>query len=146
MALDASKVENERKALMVLAEAVQNCSDEERPFLMEEIKKTAEKLQALCDELQAEADKIAETLPKDEEINAVVEVVLTPDQRKRVLDETGVDVPSVKIPDPDALLTKNMQHIEPEFIELSAIEQAKRFKSMVEDASIELPDTEEEGE
>lgn len=145
MALDASKVENERKALLVLAEAVQNCSDEERPFLMEEIKKTAEKLQALCDELQAEADKIAETLPKDEEINAVVEVVLTPDQRKRVLEATGIDVPSVKIPDPDALLTKNMQHIEPEFIELSAIEQAKRFKAMVEDASIEVPDAEEEG-
>ncbi len=143
MALDASKIENERKALMVLAEAVQNCSDEERPMLMEEIKKTAEKLQSLCDELQAEADQMAAALPQDEELNVVVEIVLTPDQRKRVLEATGVDVPSVKIPDPDALLTKNMQHVEPEFIEMSAMEQAKRFKSMVEDANIDVP--EEEG-
>lgn len=142
MALDASKVENERKALMVLAEAVQNCSDEERPLLMEEIQKTAAKLQQLCDELQAEADKITAALPQDEEIQAVVEVVLTPDQRRRVLEATGIDVPSVKIPDPNALLTKNMQHIEPEFIELSAMEQAKRFKAMVEDASLDVPNEE----
>lgn len=142
MALDASKVENERKALMVLAEAVQNCSDEERPLLMEEIQKTAAKLQQLCDELQAEADKMTAALPQEEEIQAVVEVVLTPDQRRRVLDATGIDVPSVKIPDPNALLTKNMQHIEPEFIELSAMEQAKRFKAMVEDASLDVPSEE----
>lgn len=140
MALDTSKIEEERKALQILADAAQTCSDDERSLIMQEIQKSAANLQKLCDELQAEADKIAEANPaKKIDFEAVVEVVLTPEQRKRVLEKTGIDVPSVRIQDPDATLTKNMAHIEPDFIEQSAIAQAERFKSLVEDAGIETP-------
>jgi len=141
MALDTTKIDDERKALQILAEAAQNCKDDdERDMLMQEIHKSAEKLQALCDELQAEADKIAENAAVAKvDFEAVVEVVLTPAQRQRVLEKTGIEVPSVRIPDPDGTLTHNMQHIEPDFIEQAAIKQAEAFKSMVDDANIEVP-------
>ena len=142
--LDTSAIDNERKALQLLTEQVQQCSDDERDFLMNEIHKSAEKLQKMCDELQAKADEIAATAPKPQvDLEAVVEVVLTREQRDRVLAQTGIDVPSIRIPDPTAALTKNMVHIEPEFVEKCAIEQAERFKMLVEDANTELPETPE---
>ncbi len=133
--LDTTGIENEQKALQLLANEVQNAKDDdERDMLIAEIQKSAAKLEGLCRELQAQAD---EMVPKQEEnpnINAVVEVVLTKEQRQRVLEATGIDVPSVRIPDPTADLTKNMHEIQPEFIEECAISQANTFKQLVADA------------
>lgn len=132
--LDASGVENERKALQLLCEEMQNAKDADtRDALMEQIKATAAALEKLCEKLQAEADEIVP--PENNEVNlsAVVEVILTLEQRRRVLEVTGIDVPSVRIPDPTAELTKNMRHIKPDFVEECAIEQAENFKRLVAD-------------
>lgn len=144
--LDTKAIDDEKKALQVLAEQVQQCKDDdERNLLIAEIQKTAAKLQELCDNLQAEADKIMENAPKTNvDFTAVVEVVLTPEQRKRVLERTGIDVPSVKIPDPTGKLTENMQHVEPSFVEQCAIDQAKQFKALVEDANAGIQDADGE--
>ncbi|MCL2325951.1 MAG: hypothetical protein FWC40_05575 [Proteobacteria bacterium] len=135
MALDTKPIETERKALQVLCEAMQEAGEDERELLMAEIEKSAAKLEMLCAELQAEADatKPAVDLP-EVHLDAVVEVVLTPDQRRRVLEKTGIDVPSVRIQDPTADLTKFMPQISLDFIEKCAIEQAEAFKAMVADA------------
>ena len=131
---DTTDIENEQKALQLLANEVQNTKDDEtRDMLIAEIQKSAQKLQDMCQELQARADQFK---PPQNDVNmdAVVEVVLTPDQRKRVLDATGIDVPSVRIPDPNATLTKNMGTMKPEFIEKCAMSQAEAFKRLVADA------------
>ena len=132
---DTTAIENEKKALQLLADEVQKTEDaDQREMLMAEIQKSAAKLQALCEGMQAEADKIKP--PQNDKINidAVVEVVLTKEQRQRVLEQTGIDVPSVRISDPTGDLTKNMPIIEPEFIEQCAITQANAFKDLMADA------------
>lgn len=136
--LDMTAVENERKALEVLANEVQHAKDDdERDALVAEIQKTAAKLENLCKDLQAEADGMKPETERDSKLDAVVEVVLTKEQRKRVLDATGIDVPSVRIPDPTAELTKNMNSMEPEFVEKCAMSQAEIFKQLVADAEEE---------
>jgi len=135
MALDTKPIETERKALQVLCEAMKEAGEEDRELLMAEIQKSASKLETLCAELQAEADAVKPAVELPElHMDAVVEVVLTPDQRRRVLEKTGIDVPSVRIQDPNAELTKYMSHIELDFVEKCAIDQAEAFKAMVADA------------
>ena len=87
----------------------------------------------MCEALQAEADKVVVPKIDNLDVDAVVEVVLTPEQRSRVLKAFGVDVPSVRIPDATGVLTKNMAHIEPDYIEECAMKQAKAFKEMCEE-------------
>ncbi|MBQ4360763.1 MAG: hypothetical protein II767_10945 [Proteobacteria bacterium] len=132
--LDTTAIENEKKALQLLADEIQKATDDDtREMLAAEIQKTAEKLEKLCAELQAEADKLAP--PEEDDLtNAVVEVILTKEQRQRVFEKTGIDVPSVRIPDPTADLTKNMSIMQPEFVEECAITQAESFKRLVADA------------
>ena len=133
--LDTTAIENEKKALKLLTDEVQKAKDEDqRNMLMEEIHKSAQKLQTMCEELQAEADKMRPPLEERISVAAVVEVVLTKEQRQRVLEKTGVDVPSVRIPDPTGQLTKNMPRMDPALIEESAISQANAFKELVADA------------
>ena len=145
--LGTTAIDNEKAALLLLINEMQNASnDEERDNLKEALETQAAKLQSLCDELQAKADDIIKDNPKNESMDAVVEVVLTPEQRSRVLAKTGVDVPSIKIPDPSSELTKNMQYVQPDFIELRAIIQAENFKQLMEDmeqASAESTEEEE---
>lgn len=133
--LDTTAIDTEKKALELLANEIQNCKDDdERDMLMAEIQKSAKKLQELCDDLQKQADDIKQPEDDKKVVDAVVEVVLTKEQRQRVLAATGIDVPSVRISDPTADLTRNMQHIEPEFIEECAMKQAELFKQLVADA------------
>ena len=136
-------IENERAALMVLMDEMSRVKDDdEREELGDAIKAQAEKLQKMCEDLQAQADALAQEKPKDNLTDAVVEVVLTPEQRARVLEKTGIDVPSVKIPDPTSELTNNMAFVKPEFIEQRAIMQAENFKRLIET----MPETEDGSE
>lgn len=129
---DLSAIENERKALEVLSKEVQKTSTpQERDALMAEIGRTAARLQGMCEKLQQEADKVVVPKVENLQVDAVVEVILTPAQRQRVLEKTGVDVPSVRIPDSTGALTKNMRHIEPDYIEACAMKQAEAFNRMV---------------
>ena len=131
---DTTAIENERKALQLLAEEVQKTDDADaRDALIDAIQKSADKLKSMCEALQAEADKVVVPKIDNLDVNAVVEVVLTPEQRSRVLKAFGVDVPSVRIPDATGVLTKNMADIEPDYIEECAMKQAKAFKEMCEE-------------
>lgn len=144
---DTTAIENEKKALELLASEVQKAKDDDqRNMLMAEIQKSAQKLETMCAEMQAEADKIRGANKVQSHVDAVVEVMLTREQRQRVLEQTGVDVPSVRIPDPTGDLTKSMPTMEPGFIEESAISQANAFKELVADAeeSFELESNNQE--
>ena len=112
--------------------------------MIDEIKKMAVALEAKCMALQEEAQKVVTPKLDALDIHAVVEVVLTPEQRQRVLEKTGVDVPSVRIPDATGALTRNMKHIEPEFIESCAERQAQVFKDMVAEAEAAAEASEED--
>lgn len=139
--LDKDAIDNERAALLLLIDEIQKTTDDdEREALAEAIQAQANKLQSMCDELQTQADEIMNAQEKDPNLNVVVEVVLTPEQRARVLEKTGVDVPSVKIPDPTAELTKNMAFIKPDYIEQRAMLQAENFKRLLEDMDAEAED------
>ena len=115
-----------------------------RNAMIDEIKKMAAALEAKCMALQEEAQKVVTPKLDALDIHAVVEVVLTPEQRQRVLEKTGVDVPSVRIPDATGALTRNMKHIEPEFIESCAERQAQVFKDMVAEAEAAAEASEED--
>lgn len=130
-AFDTAAIENERKALELLTAEIQKTQDADaRDALLDAIRKSADKIAAMCAELQERADKIAAPKIDTLDVNAVVEVVLTPDQRERVLKAFGVDVPSVRIPDANGVLTRNMAHITPDYIEECAMKQAKAFCDM----------------
>lgn len=130
--LDKTAIDNERAALLVLMDEMSKTNDDDmREELADVIKAQAQKLLEMCDDLQAAADEIVKNQPQ-EEPNAVVEVVLTPEQRAHVLAETGIDVPSVRIPDPTSELTRNMAFIQPDFIEERAIIQANQYKAIIE--------------
>ena len=136
--LDKDAIDNERAALLLLVDEIQKTTDDdEREALAEAIQAQANKLQSMCDDLQAQADEIMKSQEKDPNLNVFVEVVLTPEQRARVLEATGVDVPSVKIPDPTAELTKNMAYIKPDYIEQRAMLQAENFKRLLEDMEVD---------
>ena len=133
--LDTTAVENEKKALQLLMDEYQKADQNDKELLMDAIQKQTEKLDAACKELQDKADAMNPDSEEDDPAShAVVEVVLTPEQRKRVKDITGIDVPSVRIPDPTSNLTRNMASVEPEIIEERAIHQAKIFKKLVAEA------------
>lgn len=133
--LDTTAVENEKKALQLLMDEYQKADGNDKELLMDAIQKQAAKLDAVCQELQDKADAINPNVESDDPaLKAVVEVVLTPEQRARVKEATGIDVPTVRIPDPTSNLTKNMAAVKPEYIEERAILQAKLFKKMVAEA------------
>ena len=132
---DLKDIENEQKAIQLLAQEVQKANDaDERDAMIEEIKRMADRLQKMCEAMKDEADKVVVPKLDNLDIEAVVEVILTPDQRRHVMDEYGVDVPSIRIPDPTGVLTKNMHNITPSYIEECAMKQAKAFKKMVAEA------------
>ena len=142
--LDTTAVENEKKALQLLVDEYQKADDNDKELLRDAIQAQAEKLDAVCKDLQAKADAIKPPdAPEDPAKKAVVEVVLTPEQRARVKEKTGIDVPSVRISDPTSNLTKNMPAMKPEFIEERAIHQANVFKKLVAEAE-ETADTDDE--
>ncbi len=133
--LDTTAVENEKKALQLLMDEYQKADANDKDLLMDAIQKQAAKLDAVCQELQDKADAINPNVESDDPaLKAVVEVVLTPEQRAHVKEATGVDVPTVRIPDPTSNLTKNMAAVKPEYIEERAILQAKLFKKMMAEA------------
>ncbi|MFA5625577.1 MAG: hypothetical protein WC966_11070 [Bradymonadales bacterium] len=130
--LDASKVLEERKAMQVLMDSLEEAQGSDRDAVVEAIQEQAKRLQAACDELEAEA-KAQDVQKPEDEPEIFVEILLTPEQMQRVKTATGVEIPSIKLKDPTGALSKNMQHIEPEFVEEKAMEKAEQFNEMMAD-------------
>ncbi len=101
--------------------------------------KDVEKIQRITAELEREGrelEELALAFERQELAKAgpppkgKLEVVLTPDQRARVLKLTGVDMASVIIADEAGVLSKAMPYTKPRDIEQLAINEALRQASM----------------
>jgi hypothetical protein len=98
-----------------------------------------DKIQAITSELEREGkelEQLALAFEKQELAKAgppprgSLEVVLTPDQRRRVQELTEVELASVVIPDEMGVLSKAMPRTDPRDIELLAIQEARRIRAM----------------
>jgi len=129
-------IEEEQKAIALLSDELTNAETPEQiEQLTAMIAEMAAKLEAMCESFE---DQVREEHPEafdddgelKEEKPPRVEVILTDSQRDRVREETGVDMPSVLIDDPDGTLTRTMEHSEPEEIEEIAVRKAIEFVAM----------------
>ena len=96
-------VNNEREALVLLIAELPKAEDQEQfDQILELITAQAAVLEATVKECSDQIDKTYNTPESQasEGANPKVEVVLTPEQRQRVFEVHGVDLPSVIISDP----------------------------------------------
>ncbi len=93
-----------------------------------------EKFIAMAKQIEAEA-KAFEALgaayvgahtPKPQPMTTVV---LTPDQRKRILDETGIAMETIELPDDGAITSKLMPETRKQQVTIWALEEARRRKA-----------------
>jgi hypothetical protein len=92
-----------------------------------------DKFIALAKEIEAEAKAfealgnayVSANSPKPPPMTTVV---LTPDQRKRILDQTGVAMETIELPDDGAITSKLMPETRKQQVEAWALEEAKRRK------------------
>ena len=57
-----------------------------------------------------------------------IEIVLTPEQRARILERTGVDLPSFIAPDELGVMARTMPRMDPRLVEALATNEAERKK------------------
>ncbi|MDX9720760.1 MAG: hypothetical protein RBU37_08425 [Myxococcota bacterium] len=121
----------EQKALNLLAEELPKTTE---PHAIETILAAlAEGAQRLEGMAQDYAQGLEAAYPESNEGPVHrIEVVLTPEQRQRVFDETGIEMGSVLLDDPTGERGHYMPSTEPQIIEAQAIKQALGFKQMVE--------------
>ncbi|OIP36242.1 MAG: hypothetical protein AUK47_15505 [Deltaproteobacteria bacterium CG2_30_63_29] len=131
-------VKEEQKALQLMIEELNKTSDPEQfNQILAMIEAQAAKLKATA---VAAGDAIVASVggteglasPLLEGPRPKVEVLLTPEQRQKVFDETGVNMESVLIKDDTGARTSTMRQTTPPEIEFQAIEQAHEFNRMVE--------------
>lgn len=101
--------------------------------------KDVDKIQAVTAELEREGREL-EALAREFERQELakagpppkgrLEVVLTPGQRERVNRETGVDLPSVVVPDEAGVLAKAMPSTDPRDIEMLALAEARKLAAV----------------
>jgi hypothetical protein len=91
----------------------------------------AQKLMAMGKELEKMADDMRAQAGKLRGM-ARVEVVLTPDQRKRIFNKTGVSMETIIIDDQAGAMNLGMPTTRPEEIELLALQEAERRKHAAE--------------
>ncbi len=124
----------EQQAMNLMMEELQKATDPKAfnqilAAIQESGKRIEEMSQAFADAFYAEhAEALAQS---SEAVVPKIEVLLTPEQRQRVFEASGVDIPSVKLVDPTGALNAAMPSTPPPFIEAQAIKQAEAFKEMV---------------
>jgi hypothetical protein len=91
----------------------------------------AQKLMAMGKELEKMGDDMRAQVGKERGM-AQVEVVLTPDQRKRILNKTGVAMETLLIDDQAGAMNLGMPTTRPEQIEVLAMQEAERRKHAAE--------------
>jgi len=100
-----------------------------------------EKITAISQQLERDAkelEQLARDFEKQELAKAgppprgSLEVVLTPAQRKRVLDATGYKMETLTVRDESGVLSQSMPFTDPRRIELMAIAEARRLKMLGE--------------
>jgi hypothetical protein len=101
--------------------------------MMERVANEADpdKFQAIAREIEAEAKKFEQLAAAymqeaRKQVRPMTTVVLTPDQRKRILAQTGIKMETIDLPDDQARMSKVMPDTRTELIEHLAMEEAKR--------------------
>jgi hypothetical protein len=108
-------------AMMKLAGEAQQETDPEKA------KENAEKLMAMGRELEKLGDDMRAQMKARAGV-AQVQVVLTPAQRKRILDKYGIQMDSIFIDDNGGAVNIGMPSTRPEQIEILAMKEAERRK------------------
>jgi hypothetical protein len=97
----------------------------------EKAKEYSERLMAMGRELEKMADDMRVQANVKAGV-AKVEVVLTPDQRKRILAQHGIAMETLVIDDQAGAMNKGMPSTRPEQIEALAMKEAERRKQAAE--------------
>ncbi len=114
------EIEERRKRLLALGAQIQREEDMTRMLqLVQQMEQEAKELEDVAEVFQAKMSAQAKT-PK-----GGFEVVLTPEQRTRVMKETGVSMTTVFIEDPSGNMNRSMPSARPAEIEAEALRQAK---------------------
>ena len=119
-----------QRAMSEIAERLNGESDVER------IQQIAAELQVMANELQAMGEQLAAKSTGSGAANWT-EVVLTPAQRERVKEATGVALETIKISDPAGVATRTMPYTDPRIIEFYATQEARRRK-IAEEADAQI--------
>lgn len=127
------QVLEEQKAMTLLAGEMTKTTDPEQlAQLTAMLQEMAANLQSMLDAL---AQSIKDAYPGAFDANGEpivgpvprIEVMLTPPQRALIESETGVDMASVLIDDPNGIYLRMMREMAPEAIQEIALEKARAF-------------------
>jgi hypothetical protein len=122
------EIEERQKRLLELGERIRKEEDLNRMLEMcQQAEQQARELEEVAVAFDQQMRKQAKEPPK-----GGVEVVLTPDQRARILKETGVSMMTVVIDDPNGNFMKLMPETLPPVIEAEALRQARARKGVDE--------------
>ena len=129
-------IQQEQQAMQIMIEELNKTTDQDAfQLIVAELQEAGERLRALAAAFQAQfLEEYAEFLSEEGEsktASAKIEIVLTPGQRRRVFDETGVDMPSLLLNDEVGAWAMNMDTTKPDEIEPLAIQRAHEFNEMV---------------
>ena len=118
------EIEERRARLIALGEKIGREEDMNKMLeLAQQMEREAKELEGVAEVFDARMRTQSKT-PK-----GGFEVVLTPDQRARIMKETGVSMMTVFIEDPGGSLNKTMPMARPAEIEAEAMRQAKARQS-----------------
>jgi hypothetical protein len=133
VAADIDQVMAERDALQLMVDQLEKAEDyEQMEQMLGLIQAQAAQLEGVAAEYGA--DMQAQAAAYDAtgvSVRGKTEVLLTPEQRERVKEQTGVDMPSVILSDPVGAVAISMPETAPAIIEAEAIKVAEEFNRMV---------------
>src|SRR5579859_5508620 len=113
-----------QRAMLVLMEKLPGETDTERiTAIANQLQNDARELEALA--LAYEKQELAKAGPPP---CGSIEIVLTPEQKKRIYEQTGVSMETVVVRDESGVLNQSMPHTDPRRIEQLALVEAKRRK------------------
>jgi hypothetical protein len=103
-------------------------AQEDMTAMLEVVKELEEEARGLENAVLGFQAKMEKETPKTRK--GAFEVVLTPEQRQRILKETGVDMRTVWIQDQAGVRNAAMPLTQPEIIEAEALKQAREQKAL----------------
>jgi len=115
-------IEVKQLAMVKLAESMVDMTDVDQLLATgKQLELDGAELQALAKRLESET--LADVPPQKKNVTVVV---LTPAQRVRVKEETGLDMEVVELEDTDGMMARMMPNTLPPYIEIKALEAARR--------------------
>jgi K+-sensing histidine kinase KdpD len=126
-----SDIEKQKQTLLDISAEFANTRDPDQiAKITERLNAATEQLHALLNTLKAQCDQqVQEALASGRALprtDAVVEVVLTPEQRAQVKAETGADIETLTLPDPGGARSITMPYTDPDEILTLALASARQ--------------------